>query len=258
VSTIHPGTVEYLKISNDEWDAVKYESHLWAGLMALSKKYNPPPVIEEILNHWNRCALQRDCIRPNGADLSNHKYDQSVLSLLVRVHQHRQTQAQSDPLKVHKELRWWLDWFRVGNAGSDQEAFGGHIQFFSRRYHCPKPYKSKLQFTTELSKCLREHGQNSLEDSEGGWYHPLLFRGGNVAERRAWRCPEKINLVYKATYHIVAFIGCLIVPEIVRCLIRRRRRQRRTHQLELPVHHHKNNQELLPRSWFPASKVSVD
>jgi len=36
-----------------------------------------------VVPQWTRCALQPECISPAGSSLSNHRYDQSVLSILA-------------------------------------------------------------------------------------------------------------------------------------------------------------------------------
>lgn len=250
VATIHPETVAHLKLEL-EFENIANQSHLWAGLMGLSKKHSPPTDIEEILVQWSTCAMQAECISPPGADLTNHKYDQSVLSLLFRS---RQAKQFYNSLRVHSELRWWLDWIRVGYEGSDELTLGGAPQFFSRRYHCPKPYATKVQPVEDLAECLAEKGANT-KGTGGGWFHPLLFRGGDIAERRPWRCPEKINLVIKFSYLITVALACLFGPGLFSRFSRLCRSKSHTKGSILPTHVGENAN--FP-TWMTPVKVSVD
>lgn len=42
----------------------------------------PSQLAERILNEWKNCALEHDCIAPPGSDRSNHRQDQSSLTLI--------------------------------------------------------------------------------------------------------------------------------------------------------------------------------
>ncbi|KAI8476927.1 MAG: hypothetical protein J3K34DRAFT_516186 [Monoraphidium minutum] len=41
------------------------------------------PWVEAVLRPWERCSLVEACISPNGSSLGNHRYDQSVVSIIL-------------------------------------------------------------------------------------------------------------------------------------------------------------------------------
>lgn len=38
-----------------------------------------------MLNDWRDCALEKECISPEGSNRTNHRQDQSVLSILAHL-----------------------------------------------------------------------------------------------------------------------------------------------------------------------------
>jgi hypothetical protein len=56
------------------------------------------PGILELVREWRRCALDESCIAPTGADHSNHRWDQALLSALVYQFQERYGYELADDL----------------------------------------------------------------------------------------------------------------------------------------------------------------
>lgn len=61
-----------------------YNKYMCAG--GIIGLYYPSSLVFYILEQWKACSLIKNCISPNGSNLSNHRYDQSVISILLYEH----------------------------------------------------------------------------------------------------------------------------------------------------------------------------
>jgi len=86
------------------------------------------PAIEKILEPTIKCAMRKECIEPEGAQTSNHRFDQSVFSIHIAKNN---LQCQTDP-------KYWAN---RGNNRSVQHPQGitedetktNNVILFSRR-----------------------------------------------------------------------------------------------------------------------------
>lgn len=117
------------------------KAHVWSGLIAvkttsctplanLTQKRSCSSFYTDIVEPWVWCSLRKKCIAPADSSLSTHKFDQSILSVLVR----------SRNYVVNEHLKYWHDWKSI------KERARSEVVFFSRRHHCPKPYQLHLRF----------------------------------------------------------------------------------------------------------------
>jgi hypothetical protein len=91
-----------------------------------SKAYN------DVLLPWYQCSRNPECIAPAGSSLSNHRFDQSVMSYFA---------LKESKYQCINDERYFAD-FRT------DQRMGDSIVFFSRRWHCPKPYSRFLRTAT--------------------------------------------------------------------------------------------------------------
>lgn len=54
--------------------------NLNGAIIAFDTREQPARVL---INEWSRCALDKECIAPNGSDRTNHRQDQSALSCIA-------------------------------------------------------------------------------------------------------------------------------------------------------------------------------
>ena len=54
---------------------------VWSGVVGIRR--SDATVAEHIVRRWHQCALQRCCIAPEGSNKTNHRQDQTALSVLV-------------------------------------------------------------------------------------------------------------------------------------------------------------------------------
>jgi len=71
----HPTTLERLEVP-DNW---RVQRNRCGGLCGFSYEYEPA---KKLVADWANFALDWNCIKPDGADRSNHRDDQSLLSIL--------------------------------------------------------------------------------------------------------------------------------------------------------------------------------
>lgn len=79
----HPGMVEALEVEPDLLE--RRNRH--GGLIAFDSRV---PMVARLIQDWKRWALEEDCIAPAGSDVSNHRYDQSLLTILLNRAQDRE------------------------------------------------------------------------------------------------------------------------------------------------------------------------
>lgn len=51
------------------------------GIVAANRTF--PGVMAKIVEPWYKCAQAQECITPTGASLSNHRYDQAALGVIL-------------------------------------------------------------------------------------------------------------------------------------------------------------------------------
>jgi len=74
-SWVHPGTVKYLKAP----DSIMDNRNCNACFMGFNRKLTKDTLAKDFL----ACAMVKDCIAPPGSSRSNHRQDQSVITLLT-------------------------------------------------------------------------------------------------------------------------------------------------------------------------------
>ncbi|KAJ8018327.1 hypothetical protein HOLleu_43746 [Holothuria leucospilota] len=72
--------------------------NLSGGLMLV---VNSSTVQSKIMRPWLRCALDVTCIAPDGANLRNHRFDQSALSLIAFKNMRGEWTLENDPTPHH-------------------------------------------------------------------------------------------------------------------------------------------------------------
>lgn len=72
----HPDTLEYMKVPK-EWYTV---NNRCGGLCAFNYESED---MHWLISEWARFASIKECIKPEGADVTNHRDDQSILTILL-------------------------------------------------------------------------------------------------------------------------------------------------------------------------------
>ena len=67
-----------------------------------------------IVPTWFACAMDKNCIAPEGSSRRNHRQDQSALTLLVKLHLHPGRGC--TPLRADGSMRFWRDIYYEVNA----------------------------------------------------------------------------------------------------------------------------------------------
>jgi uncharacterized protein DUF1647 len=75
----HPKTIEFLGVNDS--DSILDDRNLSGYCVGVN--YECEPAVE-VVREWAKCALTKECIAPEGSDRSNHRQDQSVLTILAR------------------------------------------------------------------------------------------------------------------------------------------------------------------------------
>lgn len=76
VEWTHPGMLEHLKVEPTLYG----KQNLASGCVAVNPKC---AVAVELIRQWRDFAMIRECIAPDGADRSNHRQDQALLTVLA-------------------------------------------------------------------------------------------------------------------------------------------------------------------------------
>jgi hypothetical protein len=71
----HPGTLEYMSAQPTEYNFINRNAAQVCFNLDI-------PYIMDFITEWADCARVKKCIAPLGSDLTNHRYDQSILTLL--------------------------------------------------------------------------------------------------------------------------------------------------------------------------------
>ncbi|KAI9310494.1 hypothetical protein BX666DRAFT_2006530 [Dichotomocladium elegans] len=74
----HEGAFEYFKMSRKEYGALENCNGAALGFDADNKL-----VVDALITPWYECGLDKDCIAPPGSSRSNHRQDQSAITLLA-------------------------------------------------------------------------------------------------------------------------------------------------------------------------------
>lgn len=72
----HPKTLEFLNTSN----RLHHKPNLSGNCVAINY-YNPKA--RDLAERWKACALNKECIAPQGSSRKNHRQDQAVLSVIA-------------------------------------------------------------------------------------------------------------------------------------------------------------------------------
>jgi len=197
-SLIHPNSMKWMKEQfREEFDSQEILSkrQVAGGLIALSQEClerhrdrSLKTKVEKILLDWQKCSSDSYCIDPDGSSFENHRWDQSILSLLVH-------NTQLQPSKTYWAswalVSWYKErWFPMQNEGIES------IYLFLRRNHCPKPFTSHL-IHREFSRC--KSLKQSLERND--WSKQLLSR-----QRNPIACDEQPQ-----NWHLFIFLFIWIV-----------------------------------------------
>ncbi|KAJ8018567.1 hypothetical protein HOLleu_43377 [Holothuria leucospilota] len=94
----------YAKIGvnkTDYYNANYSSPALSGGLMLV---VNSTTVQSKIMKPWLRCSMDVTCIAPNGANLGNHRFDQSALSLTVFKNLRGEWTFDNDPTPIHNAV----------------------------------------------------------------------------------------------------------------------------------------------------------
>eukprot|EP00039_Didymoeca_costata_P001859 m.55705 g.55705 ORF g.55705 m.55705 type:complete len:367 (+) comp10999_c0_seq1:114-1214(+) len=82
-SFTHPATLRFLNQDNN--GTLVEERNCNGAVIGFSREGLNQVAYKKLLVPWVDCAMERDCIAPNGSDRSNHRQDQAVLSVLTHV-----------------------------------------------------------------------------------------------------------------------------------------------------------------------------
>ena len=93
----HPGTLTFLGIE----DQYRHRNNLNAAVIGINPR---EPAIAKLLLDWKTCALNVDCIAPEGSSRINHRQDQAALTAIalrngvIRANRPRYTNRLWEPL----------------------------------------------------------------------------------------------------------------------------------------------------------------
>ena len=79
---VHPTTIEFLE-ENEIVKRVKVnETNCLSAYVIVNMKNET--IVNEVLMKYYQCAFTKKCIRPEGVNRFNHRYEQSILSILIK------------------------------------------------------------------------------------------------------------------------------------------------------------------------------
>lgn len=194
-SLIHPDSLDWMQVefqTQFDVDLVLSKRHISGGLIGLSRECfeNQPDEkfkisIEKLLEDWRLCASDSDCMSPEGSSLENHRWDQSILSLLF--HRNPAFNVSQVYWASWALMSWYRErWFPLESEGPDS------VFIFSRRNHCPKPFVSHL-IQKPFSQCLPL--KQSLANSD--WRKQQFTN-----ERKLIPCSEEPH-----SWHLLIFLS---------------------------------------------------
>lgn len=94
----HPKTLNYLNASN----SISHKNNLFGASVAVDYENT---LAREVIEKWGKCAMEKECIAPEGSSRVNHRQDQAVLTVLA----HQAALTKYMPIKclgfkVHQDI----------------------------------------------------------------------------------------------------------------------------------------------------------
>mmetsp|Transcript_5960 Transcript_5960/g.20998 ORF Transcript_5960/g.20998 Transcript_5960/m.20998 type:complete len:152 (+) Transcript_5960:95-550(+) len=119
---------------------------LAAGMIALDKNHS---TWHEVFLPWWRCSMKLECIAPVGSNQSNHRWDQSALSIIFHAIDEDREARSMERLFLERSPIYWLSNSMLSTKDSialqnPYTAIRGLV-FFVRRRHFPKPFATFIQ-----------------------------------------------------------------------------------------------------------------
>jgi len=110
---------------------------VWSGVLGVRRSERI--VYQYVIRPWYECALERECIAPRGSNKTNHRQDQTALSILVLGQP-----LIRDTYRIFTSTR--LRAFAPAHAGllTTDERTSNEILLFQRRGNLPWPYHKHL------------------------------------------------------------------------------------------------------------------
>lgn len=143
LSRVHPDTVRWLNLPSPS----PSERMCYGGMQGYRRD---SLAAREVLAEGARCALDPRCMDPLGSGHENHRYEQSVMSLLAR--HHRLHCAQDEGLSEH----------RPATLHPNPLAANQPQTFFLRRWRYPKPYAKFISSDAPTPSSLGEQAAVSI------------------------------------------------------------------------------------------------
>lgn len=140
-SWVHPGTLRAHGIAGpfellDAKGQARVE--VWSGLMGFNREDRE--MMTKVVEPMYQCALDRACIAPIGSNKSNHRQDQTVLSVLLLRDEHLRA---SRHIFTSSKLRAFAP-SHLSRITEDETKIND-ILIFQRRGHKPFPYHKHLR-----------------------------------------------------------------------------------------------------------------
>ena len=145
---VHPSQYDALGV---ERGAFRNDVGLAAGMIGFSKLSR---AWTTLFLPWHNCCMNPLCISPEGSSLSNHRYDQSALSILLYKRMHEE-----EVYRVVVSERFWASNSTLGGIGTRLDCPTTRIKglvFYCRRKTLPKPFSPLILYkdTVESSANL--------------------------------------------------------------------------------------------------------
>ena len=145
---VHPSQYDALGV---ERGAFRNDVGLAAGMIGFSKLSR---AWTTLFLPWHNCCMNPLCISPEGSSLSNHRYDQSALSILLYKRMHEE-----EVYRVVVSERFWASNSTLGGIGTRLDCPTTRIKglvFYCRRKNLPKPFSPLILYkdTVESSANL--------------------------------------------------------------------------------------------------------
>mmetsp|Transcript_17923 Transcript_17923/g.58874 ORF Transcript_17923/g.58874 Transcript_17923/m.58874 type:complete len:533 (-) Transcript_17923:233-1831(-) len=143
-SWVHPQSLRSLNVTEesssfgvfaDEKGHASLE--VWSGVVGFNQA--DAKMMRLVVEPWYECALNRECIAPLGSNKTNHRQDQTILSILFYKHR---TSLSKPVVFTSTRLRAFAP-AHINLLTRDETAFN-EILLFQRRGHQPWPYARHL------------------------------------------------------------------------------------------------------------------
>jgi len=125
---------------------------VWSGVMGFNRR--DPALMRDIVEPMLLCALDPECIAPAGSNKSNHRQDQTVLSLLAysRARAAEGGDALRYPLVTSARVRAFAPAF-FSHLSADEKV-PNDVLLFQRRGHAPYPYHPHVAQRSDAAVAL--------------------------------------------------------------------------------------------------------